>query len=336
MSSLLDYKITTLRCEEGEDGVENTSLLSYKNASNFDKHIRFEEEGHRYWIKGIEKDIISSTTLIHLYFPHFESEKIIKRIVRSRRCREDPDYKYFNMTATEISDMWAANGKQASDLGTILHAMIEHNLEGKVIKNDSLEYGYYENFMLEHQHLTPYRTEWMVCAEELRITGSIDAVFENPDGTLSIVDWKRSKGVDKKAFRKSDTAYYPFKHMPDCNFSKYSLQLNLYRVIIETYYDKKVKDMFLVVLHPNQKNYQKIMVPRLEREGLMLLESRKQSLLKMGYTITRTFCDLPSNIKQPTLVQSLEPKMDQTNVQTLEVHRSRPDTKPGLTVDCLI
>jgi nucleoside-diphosphate-sugar epimerase len=39
--------------------------------------------------------------------------------------------------------------------------------------------------------------EWMIFDEDLKLAGSIDMVYENPDGTLSIYDWKRSKDISK-------------------------------------------------------------------------------------------------------------------------------------------
>ena len=42
----------------------------------------------------------------------------------------------------------------------------------------------------DHPELKPYRTEWTIYDEDLKISGSIDMIYENPDGTLSIYDWK--------------------------------------------------------------------------------------------------------------------------------------------------
>ena len=120
-SSLLDFKITTLRADNGE---KNTNLLSYRNAHDFDQHLRFQEEGHIYWIKGVDRDVISGTTVIHKYFPHFDAEKIIRRIVNSNKWATDPTYRYYQQTSEDIAAGWAKNGAEASELGTILHAMI--------------------------------------------------------------------------------------------------------------------------------------------------------------------------------------------------------------------
>jgi len=62
---------------------------------------------------------------------------------------------------------------------------------------DTIEYKYFLNFIKDHSHLTPYRSEWMIYDEHRKIAGSIDMVFMNEDNTLSIYDWKRCKSIDK-------------------------------------------------------------------------------------------------------------------------------------------
>ena len=51
----------------------DTNLLAVKNAHSFDKRIKFQEEGHIYWIDGDKTDLISSTTFIKSFFNPFDS-----------------------------------------------------------------------------------------------------------------------------------------------------------------------------------------------------------------------------------------------------------------------
>jgi coproporphyrinogen III oxidase len=44
-------------------------------------------------------------------------------------------------------------------------------------------------------------------------------------------------------------------HLEDTNYSKYSLQLNLYKYILEKNYNMKIGGMFLIILHPKNDNY---------------------------------------------------------------------------------
>tara|TARA_X000000368_G_C22804152_1_gene611690 strand:- start:340 stop:714 length:375 start_codon:yes stop_codon:yes gene_type:complete len=119
----------------------------------------------------------------------------------------------------------------------------------------------------------------MVWDKELRVAGSIDMVFENEDGRLSIYDWKRAKEIKRRTWSYSKTEC--IDHIPDSNFWHYSLQLNTYKYLLEKNYGKEIKDMYLVRLHPNNKNstYEKIEVPNLQSEIKDLMELRKNNLL---------------------------------------------------------
>jgi len=74
-----------------------------------------------------------------------------------------------------------------------MHYDIECYYNQVPVSNDSIEYTYFRQFLDENPHLLPYRTEWMIYHEDLKIAGSVDMVYRNPDGTLLIYDWKRCK-----------------------------------------------------------------------------------------------------------------------------------------------
>ena len=258
-------------------------LLSEKNKHPFDERIKFQDEGHRYWIDGNDKDLISSTTYIHTFFNHFDADKVIKGILKSAKYK-DPSYEYYGMSHSEIKNKWETSGKDASGKGTKMHKDIEDFYNGVNIKNDSPEFKYFLDFYKDHKHLKIFRTEWLIFSELLKITGSIDAVYENEDGTLTLGDWKRSKEIKFEGYN-NQCGKAPFSNLQDCNYMHYSLQLNLYRNILETFYGKKIKEMFLVVLHPDNDSYKKIMVNRMEKEGNLLFTYRKKQLATLGYEI---------------------------------------------------
>jgi len=148
------------------------------------------------------------------------------------------------------------------------------------VENDSVEYQWFQRFVRDFPDLKPYRTEWMVYYEELKLSGSIDMIFENPDGTIQIYDWKRCKEiVYESPYGKSSTTPC-ISHLPDTNFWHYSLQLNTYKTILEQKYDKKVTGLYLVCLHPNNpyKTYDRIEVPFLEQEMRALFDYRRAEL----------------------------------------------------------
>ena len=252
-------------------------FLSKLNSHPRDEFITFEEGPHIYTIHG-KQGYTSVTTFVHHHFASFDSDTIIKNILSSKRHQSDPSYKYFQMTHEQIDAMWEENRVRASTAGTNMHYDIECYFNNQSVENDSIEFKYFQNFCDDYVNidggLKPYRTEWMVYHEELKICGSIDMIFENEDGTLQIYDWKRCKSIECESFGGATANLPCISHIPDTNFWHYCLQLNMYRRILQDKYDKKVTGLFLMCLHPDNynKNYQRIEVPFMDEEISELLD----------------------------------------------------------------
>jgi hypothetical protein len=279
-------------------------VLNVRNSHPRDKNIYFEEEGHKYTIyndngndnTGIgERDYTSVTTWIHTHFPHFDADSIINKMMSSKSWK--PGHKYWGLSASDIKDLWNSKRDDAAGAGTKLHYEIECFMNSNVLRFEYthlellqqynimikyekkyLEFGaewtYFLKFVSDFPHLKPYRTEWTVYHEDAKLAGSIDMVYENPDRSLSIYDWKRSSDIVKvNAWNKCATTK-EIDWMPDSNFWHYALQLNTYKMILETKYDKIVKDLYLVRLHPDSFEYELIQVPDLKNDISKLLENK--------------------------------------------------------------
>ena len=245
-------------------------MLSVKNQHPRDLEITFDEGPHIYTING-DSLYTSVTTFNHSHFEHFDADKIINNMMKnSEKWRKN---KYYGMTKEEIKQLWNNNGKEASEAGTKMHYDIECYYNGCPNENYSQEYKYFLEFAKIHENLIPYRTEWMVFHEEYKIAGSIDMIFENDDGTLSIYDWKRCKDIAKTSNWNKYSHNKLIDHIPDTNYWHYCLQLNTYKYILENKYDKTIKDMYLVCLHPDKKKYEKIKVCDLQNEVKLLLNN---------------------------------------------------------------
>ncbi len=257
------------------------SFLSTKNAHERDKDISFEEGPHIYTVLGDRGGYTSVTTWNHEHFEKFDTDKIINNILKSKNM-EKPEYKYYGKTAEDIKKMWDDNRDKAAQAGTNMHNDIECFYNGMEVKNDSEEFGYFEKFYTDYKDLKPYRTEWMVYYEDLKLSGSIDMVYENPDGTLQIYDWKRCQEIKHEASFSKFAKTKCISHLPDTNFWHYALQLNMYKTILEHKYDKKITDLYLVCMHPDNKYkmYERIEVPILDKEMDELIKLRKQQLLE--------------------------------------------------------
>lgn len=278
-----------------------TNVLSECFANPRDKHITFFEEDHKYII-DLEPDVkyTSVTTWVHEQFEKFDTDKIINKMMNGHGWK--PGHKYWGMKPDQIKALWNTNKEAVSGAGTDLHFQIEcfnnnehlpsnysnkdllddylSNVNETTLREKPIEWQYFINFVKDHPHLKPYRTEWTVFNEDIKISGSIDMIYENPDGSLSIYDWKRAKLITRiNQFNKFSMTPC-ICHLPDSNFWHYALQLNIYKYILESKYGKTVKELYLVRLHPDaeEKNYELIELPILNTEINDLIEERKNKL----------------------------------------------------------
>lgn len=252
--------------------------LAKQNAHPRDAFIEFDEGPHIYTVHG-QQGYTSVTTWVHHHFPTFDADAILDNMMSSRKMN-DPKYKYYGMTREQIKADWDRNRDSASGAGTKMHYDIECFYNGLDVVNTSTEYQWFQRFVRDFPELRPYRTEWMVYYEELKLSGSIDMIFENADGTIQIYDWKRCKEITyENGFGKS--ALTPcISDMPDTNFWHYALQLNTYKTILEEKYGKTVTGLYLVCLHPDNpyKSYDRIEVPFLEKEMKLLFDERRREV----------------------------------------------------------
>tara|TARA_B100000424_G_scaffold271657_2_gene275572 strand:- start:2158 stop:2928 length:771 start_codon:yes stop_codon:yes gene_type:complete len=252
-------------------------LLSEKNPHPHDKQVVFHEGPHEYVVKK-RKGYTSVTTFVHSQFYPFNPNYVIDRMMKSPNW---PESEYFGMTKEEIKSQWKKNGNDAAVAGTKMHADIEHYYNGDPRENDSIEYKYFMDFEKKNT-LTPYRTEWVIYDEELLFGGSIDMVYIKTDGTLAIYDWKRCKEIKKNNTWNKFSKNKLIKHIPDTNYWHYSLQLNIYKAIIEKNYNMKVSELCLICLHPDNFNqsYLKYDVGDMSSVIDILFEERKKTLNK--------------------------------------------------------
>jgi ATP-dependent exoDNAse (exonuclease V) beta subunit len=225
-------------------------MLSQKNKHERDDRISFDEKTHTYYVDGSSDGIISTTTLIHHHFPKFDSDKILK-LMRNK------NEKYPNMSDEEIKMEWQKNGKIASENGTKIHKMIENYYNEIPNKDEDInlkEFKYFLNFNDSiKDKFDPYRTEWSVFDGNIDLAGQIDMVYKKKDGTYALYDWKRVKEIKKDNLFEKGLG--KLKDLCHCNYIHYSIQLNIYKRILETRYDMKISEMALVIIHPDNNNY---------------------------------------------------------------------------------
>jgi CRISPR/Cas system-associated exonuclease Cas4 (RecB family) len=250
-------------------------MLSTKNHHSRDDCIQFEEIGHIYTINK-ETNYTSVTSIIKSLFHEFDADEIATKIINSPSMN-NPSYKYYGQTVENMKQQWIDNAKDASEKGTKVHAYIENYYNNIFSTEENQEINNFKEFVKDHPHLIAYRTEWMVYYEELRLCGSIDMVFYNTcTHSYEIYDWKRVRDI---SFESRKTSVIPcINNIPDSNFFHYSIQLHLYKMILEKKYDMKITSMFLINIHPDLHTYLKITIDDMTKEIEKIIHWRTTSL----------------------------------------------------------
>ena len=247
--------------------------LKTKNTHERDSKIVFDEPKHEYHVSG-KKMKTSVTTLVHSNFPGFNADQIIKKMMKSKNWENS---RYYGMIADEIKDDWEKNRVESATLGTKMHKTIEMFYNSNLSMDDFVkdydieltpEFKMFMEYHKDHP-FKPYRTEWEIYDEEHDLAGSVDMLYLNDDGSLDICDWKRSKEIRKR--NEWENGRFPLQHLPNANYWHYSLQLNVYKYILESKYNMTIRNMFLVCLHPSHDSYQIHNVSVMEEETQEIL-----------------------------------------------------------------
>lgn len=262
------------------------------------------------------KKYISVTTWIHSHFPTFEADKIIENMMKGPRWKDGHKYwgmtaEQIKQSWSDNGKNAAGDGENMhlqiecfmnnNILASVrrstctssytqkdlleyhwksggIEGEIDESFEEEKSKNisETVEWKYFLRYISDFPGLTPYRTEWKIFHEEYLLAGCIDMVYENPDKSLSLGDWKRVAHLDtENKFRKFATTK-EISYVPDTNYYHYVLQLNTYKKILEEKYGKKVSLMFLVRLHPSAQNYDIVEIPCVETQLDSILKMRTQ------------------------------------------------------------
>ena len=279
----------------GEGGSLEWQRLARVYEHPRDLRIQFNEEEHSYTIDGVKEGWSSCTQFLHNFFGHFDADAVIKKMMCNPAKWKLS--KYYGMKPEEIKAQWTANGNEASTAGTRMHLDIEHFYNSSEINVDSMlrddnwapnlspEWTMFMAYQAKiGSKMIPFRTEWLVFYERFKVAGSIDMLYKKHDGTFAIYDWKRAKAIEFE--NKYQSGLGPLAHLPESNYWQYSLQLNIYRMILKEKYGMDVNELALVILHPINSGYKVIKINIMEDEVNAMFACRERALKKPGNTGT--------------------------------------------------
>lgn len=267
-------------------------MLKERSPHPRDAFIQFDAKVHKYTVIGHSTyAYVSASSVCKPWFGEFPAYAIANRMVRSPKFETDQKYekywhhlymwggterRYTPIVVEDIMQQWQEYGKEQCDLGTHMHEAIEDFYNDKPegiqsrIHDGCTEY---QQFMDFHQEVVvartwrPFRTEWQLWDSDSYIAGTVDMLFIDSDNSIHMVDWKRSKEIKRTGSRAKGIC----SMFRNCNYDKYSLQLNIYTHILATHYNIHVKTMSLGVFHPTHGGYQMIDIPLLPQTFLIQL-----------------------------------------------------------------
>lgn len=194
-----------------------------------DSRIILIEDIHRYELKDDPKfEFTSCTTFAKYFFEPFDKIGIANSLTATHP-------KYEHLTPRELVDQW----DEIAELGTLIHAEIENFIKDKTEPShpkSKLAVEWIKEYIIEIDRYDIF-SELIIYSKELRLAGTIDLLlYDKVDKTYKILDWKTNKKIDTQSFRNRMGNHEATADIMDCNYYHYSIQLSLYRFILEKYY----------------------------------------------------------------------------------------------------
>jgi hypothetical protein len=216
----------------------------------------FHPDNHSYESVNPEEKIdwISVTTLVSALKQGFDAPKIAAKVCKNKKS------KWYGLTPEKIIEIWNAESKRATDLGTFYHnqreadilecdSITRYDIKLEVIAPKVDEKGVKT---ASEQKLTDgIYPEHLVYMKSAGVCGQSDLV-EIADNIVYITDYKTNKEIKTSSFVNweglSQKMDQPISHLDDCNYFHYALQLSIYMYMIIKH-NPKLKPGSLILHH---------------------------------------------------------------------------------------
>ena len=216
----------------------------------FNKY-NFVESTHSYYYNG-SRVKYSVTQYISRFFEEFDSETISKKYAEKHGLNQQ-----------DVLDSWERNGNISATAGTIIHSYMENAKRGKTFDIDyssAIKDNIYDEVkerveillpQAEAFHkdtldkLYPIHLEYTVGIKDI-IAGNIDMLCWNSYANeFQIWDYKNLKEFSTRNYF-GKKCLHSFAHLDDSSLGHYSIQLNMYKAIIQRELGIPIGRCFLV------------------------------------------------------------------------------------------
>jgi hypothetical protein len=194
-----------------------------------DNNIALIEDIHRYELKDDpEFEFTSCTNFAKYFFQPFDRIGIANRLTATH-----PNYA--DITPQKLVEEWDSVAWE----GTFIHAEVENflkeNAEPTHLKSRTAAEWLKTN-IIESDNYDVF-SEVIVYSKELALAGTIDVLlYDKANDKYKLLDWKTNKKIDTQSFQNRMGNHEATSDLMDCNYFHYSIQLSLYRFLLEKYY----------------------------------------------------------------------------------------------------
>ena len=234
--------------------------------SIFNSDINLNHETHEYKLTT-HPDITftSVTTFVDQFFEGFNARKVATKLINNYP-------KYAGRTVESLIADWDA----AADYGTSVHEELERWIKDGIEPIDIKAINgkdWLNDYKLKSD--IDILSEVILYSTELSIAGTVDILAkDNITGLYEIIDWKTSKKIEMVSYGQKMGTHEITKNIMDCNFYHYSLQLSLYRYILETYYGLKIHNQLIAQLNDDGVNAH--VAPYMKDEIIAMLDHKME------------------------------------------------------------
>lgn len=218
-----------------------------------DPEFIFREDEHSYHYKGIKYDSVTS------YIKKFKTE-FDKKYWSERKAKEQ------GVDVSVILNDWQGKADEANELGTNVHRWIEDFWSGNARELTSEDdprlvdrvNKFLDLYERKFKNLVPLPSELKIFSKKWRLAGTIDQPFlmwdEKQQKVLFLIgDWKTNKEFryDEHPKGRYQRLLHPFSHFWANHLNEYSIQVSLYRLILEEEIGLETHGGFLCHIGPD-------------------------------------------------------------------------------------
>ena len=245
-------------------------------------HLKYFDEPHKYFANGVE--YISATKFIGGYKPKFQTDIMAEQYAAKR-----------GLNKQDVITDWDLKRDVSTVKGTLVHNMAENwwnnksfpydsSLPVKTFGHDIIREKYekceliFKKFWADaSENLIPVKMEMVVGDDEYMIAGMVDCLFWNKKSQkLEIWDYKTNKEI-KLSNNYGNKMLQPISHLDECEMTTYSLQLGLYKHIIQKNTSLEIGDCYLIWIHENNASYKIYKCKDYEAELKLMIDNHMSS-----------------------------------------------------------